>query len=256
MAAHHALLLDEPVIALQPSLVRALGRHDLAAFVQQVHYAVQVSKAEHDGHTWAVRSNAEWCENVVLSPRQLERVLAELVGAGFVVRWQEEGSLDRRAWTRVNYDLLDEAVVHHHRSRGMVMAKRVGGSPAKGGDVPTTRSKQEALKEQPVMALLVPSTFDAFWQAYPRKTAKPAAEKAWRAIKPRDTERVMDGLATWCAFWRADRTEARFIPHPTTWLRQERWNDEPPPLSTKPGRQDVAAAAAGMQFDDRGRVIG
>jgi hypothetical protein len=43
---------------------------------------------------------------------------------------------------------------------------------------------------------------------------------------------LIDGLERWCVFWKADRTDERMIPHPATWLNQERWNDIPPPVSS------------------------
>ena len=70
--------------------------------------------------------------------------------------------------------------------------------------------------------------FDEFWKAYPRKVAKPNAEKAWKKIKPdldlakqilRAIEVQKDSDS-----WKKD--SGAFIPHPATWLNSERWNDE------------------------------
>ena len=75
--------------------------------------------------------------------------------------------------------------------------------------------------------------FDRFWKAYPRKVGKPAARKAFaRAIKCCDLREMSDGLRRWVIYW-AERDDPQFIPHPTTWLNQERWNDEPPPLRSR-----------------------
>jgi hypothetical protein len=74
------------------------------------------------------------------------------------------------------------------------------------------------------------ASFAAFYGAYPHKVGKPLAERAFgRAVKKADLATIMAGLATWCDGWRADHTETRFIPHPSTWLNGERWNDQPPP---------------------------
>lgn len=101
------LLLDEQVIALYPSLVRALGGHDLAAFVQQVHFRSQLGP-EQDGHQWAVQSTAEWCDDVVLTLRQFKRIVTTLTDLGVLVRSSAAGSIDRTAWSRIDYDRLDE----------------------------------------------------------------------------------------------------------------------------------------------------
>jgi hypothetical protein len=42
----------------------------------------------------------------------------------------------------------------------------------------------------------------------------------------------MDWLERWKEYWDYSETEPRFIPHPATWLNQERYKDEPP--ETKP----------------------
>ena len=71
--------------------------------------------------------------------------------------------------------------------------------------------------------------FDQFWKAYPRKVGKGAARKAWSRIRPTQEllQEILNSLAeqkysdTWV------RDAGRYIPHPTTWLNQERWADEP-----------------------------
>jgi hypothetical protein len=72
--------------------------------------------------------------------------------------------------------------------------------------------------------------FAVFWENYPRKVSKPAALKAYKAaMKKTDPAVILDGLAWWKRYW-SERGEPQFTPHPSTWLNQERWNDEPPPM--------------------------
>lgn len=70
--------------------------------------------------------------------------------------------------------------------------------------------------------------FTEFWQAYPRKVAKPQAVKAWRKLKP-DTQTLTGMLAGLERDRRSDqwlRDGGQFIPHPATWLNGRRWEDE------------------------------
>ena len=75
--------------------------------------------------------------------------------------------------------------------------------------------------------------FAAFWTAYPRKTAKPAASTAFARIDPDDATfaAMLAALdrqrrsADWC------KDGGRFIPHPATWLNQRRWEDQLPEVS-------------------------
>ena len=73
--------------------------------------------------------------------------------------------------------------------------------------------------------------FTKFWQAYPRKVGKGAAEKAWLKLKP-DLQIVLSALA-----WQSrqdgwTKEQGAFIPHPATYLNQRRWEDEKPATTT------------------------
>lgn|GEM_PF-4432542 len=70
-----------------------------------------------------------------------------------------------------------------------------------------------------------PPEFEAFWVAYPNKTGKDAAYRAWRAQQRNlpDTDTLIAivyehraGNAKWLA---------GYIPNPATWLNQGRWQD-------------------------------
>ena len=72
------------------------------------------------------------------------------------------------------------------------------------------------------------SAFETFWRAYPRKTAKGAARKAWAKLDP--VGGLLDSIMAAVEAqknsrqWLADG--GRFIPHASTWLNQARWEDE------------------------------
>lgn len=82
-------------------------------------------------------------------------------------------------------------------------------------------------------------TFEDFWAAYPRKVGKGAARKVWDRLHP--DEALVKKIAA-ALDWQRDQeqwADPQFIPHPRTWLSQERWDDEPP----VPKRQINGAAA-------------
>ena len=68
-----------------------------------------------------------------------------------------------------------------------------------------------------------PDSFDLFWTAYPRKTAKGNAENSWKKIKP-DEKLVADIIAA-IAKQKITWTDPKYIPHPATWLNGKRWLD-------------------------------
>lgn len=70
--------------------------------------------------------------------------------------------------------------------------------------------------------------FDQFWSAYPKKKAKADAERAFTKINP--NEHLLGEIlaavqrATTSEDWR--KSGGQFIPHPATWLNDQRWLDE------------------------------
>ncbi|RLA38453.1 MAG: hypothetical protein DRR06_20770 [Gammaproteobacteria bacterium] len=91
---------------------------------------------------------------------------------------------------------------------------------------------------------------DEFYKRYPRKAGKQAAITAWRKLNPNDAlidkihadliARVQQGA--WCT-----GQGKSFIPHASTYLNQQRWEDDitPRPEFKKP--QDFSLLAAQAQ---------
>jgi len=69
-------------------------------------------------------------------------------------------------------------------------------------------------------------SFDEFWSAYPKKTGKDAALKAWKLKKPRIDD-VMYALSWQRKSWQWLKDDGQFIPNPATYINQGRWQDEP-----------------------------
>ena len=93
------------------------------------------------------------------------------------------------------------------------------------------------------------SEFDVFWAQYPRKVAKPPALKAFsKARKANSFEAIMAGVAKHTAAWDASGTEKQFIPHPATFLNNERFNDEPEQPGP-PGKGNPVRLTAAQQRD-------
>jgi hypothetical protein len=68
--------------------------------------------------------------------------------------------------------------------------------------------------------------WDSFWALYPRHVAKLAARKAWAKTRPEDHVAILEALVSWRPVWRDKDPE--YLPHGSTWLNGERWEDELP----------------------------
>lgn len=96
-----------------------------------------------------------------------------------------------------------------------------------------------------------PTTFETWWKTYPRKVAKPKALTAWKSALKRTNEQTLtEATQRFAQHHKQAHTEPRFIPHPTTWLNRDGWNDElpqAPNTTTAPGRLSNAEVARQLQ---------
>jgi uncharacterized protein YdaU (DUF1376 family) len=91
-----------------------------------------------------------------------------------------------------------------------------------------------------------PSAFDAWWAEYPRKVGKDVAAKAYAAAVKRGAS---DGdllVALRRQAWPAD---PQFIPHPSTWLNQGRWQDDPEAAAPAPVPAQKPSSLDWMETD-------
>lgn len=123
--------------------------------------------------------------------------------------------------------------VAREQSNG-VRANTKGTSPA----VTPTPTRPDPTRTNNITAA-VAAEFESWWEGYPKKVAKIAAEKAYaKARKSATADELMAGLANSCAVWTAEATPAKYIPGPAVWLNQGRWADEQAAL---PGTDDSPA---------------
>ena len=109
------------------------------------------------------------------------------------------------------------------------------------------------------MALLLQLTqklahgFTAFWARYPNRTAKKDAEKAWdQVVKTPQIEAEIHTALDWqIPHWQT--LEWYHPPYPATYLRKERFRDEPPapkpPTPSAPAPWQTVTAAQQQQLD-------
>lgn len=117
--------------------------------------------------------------------------------------------------------------------------KRIDDDDARSASAPTRTGTHTGAHDntdgvaQPALmadqALITPAMFEQWWKLYPRKVDKGKAKTKWgqlcrRAQRPtfallRDAVQAQAATERWA--------QPQYIPHPTTWLNQERWLDDP-----------------------------
>lgn len=82
------------------------------------------------------------------------------------------------------------------------------------------------------------SDFETFWSVYPRRVGKRGAESEFeRAVKRASVKAVLAGAER----YREDpNREDQFTKHPSTWLHQDCWEDDPLPAPRTRGQRDVS----------------
>lgn len=159
--------------------------------------------------------------------RTVQRSINELVAKGYL--WVEKrggGSAncrdDRRPhrYTIVLKKLRDDKMPPRKKDRGDIEDINEATFTTETGRL------SRPMKHPIETPLETPDEFDNFWKAFPRKTAKGAARKAWVKLTPEEKRLAIVGAVRFAADPNRDAT---FTPHPATWLAAERWSDEPLP---------------------------
>lgn len=93
--------------------------------------------------------------------------------------------------------------------------------------------------------------FDKFWAEYWRKDAKAIAKKSYAVHVPTGVvhKLMMAGLRAQRDKYMQRDEDKR--PHASTWLNQERWNDEASPVATEPKESDFVRQMMEVMADDR-----
>jgi hypothetical protein len=87
--------------------------------------------------------------------------------------------------------------------------------------------------------------FELFWKSYPKKTGKKAAIKAFKKARKSglpEIDTLVAIIERQSASGQWKRDNGQYIPNPTTWLNQGRWDDEltePRVSSRKQPREDM-----------------
>ncbi len=93
----------------------------------------------------------------------------------------------------------------------------------------SSSSSSELTSPSKKKGIMAKGDFDLFWQHYPKKVSKGQARKTWDKIYKNipPTEILINKLQQLklSSLWIED--SGKYIPHPSTWLNNEGWEDEP-----------------------------
>ena len=110
-----------------------------------------------------------------------------------------------------------------------VVAKRLpDGCPNISKDkLSKVKISEDTLAHPEVSGVVIEDPFDTFWREYPRKVGKGDARKKFaKALTKTSFDNIMAALQRVKASAQWTKDGGQFVPHPATWLNQERWDDE------------------------------
>ncbi len=119
----------------------------------------------------------------------------------------------------------------HKRTRSRF--PRIPGNSGNDQELPLQekRTEEKRTKEE------VRTTFDRFWDAYPKKVGKEPTWKLWQRLKPDAglLDTILDALQLHRKSHQWVRNSGQFVPDPKTWVSQRRWEDElqPEPIAVE-----------------------
>ena len=109
--------------------------------------------------------------------------------------------------------------------RPLVTKQPLGGdkTTTKSGDKTTTHNRYKDNIQKKVDGL-----FEIFWKEYPKKEAKKKVKQIWDKMSPSEElfGKIMGALRVQKNTTKWLKKKGEYVPMPTTWLNQERWNDE------------------------------
>jgi hypothetical protein len=157
----------------------------------------------------------------------IQSALNELLEHGYVRRSQ--GRAQAGKFAEIEYELCEPSAVSGFAGRGAtVSGSTVSGKSATKKNITSEDQQGEDQPEVDTAIELIASvSFDDFWSVWPRKVGKPTAERAWlKAVRSTPGEVIIAAAVAYRD--NPGRPETQFIPHASTWLNREGWNDELP----------------------------
>jgi hypothetical protein len=188
-----------------------------------------------------VKGNAMWLKNHVfpyedsLSIQKFSGWLSELSSGGWIVPFEHAGEQYFFIRTFEKHQTINRPSAQRNPQppEGVSDAIIKGSLTAHGVlDDDSCPKYKRSIKE--MKTNMRDDDFEKFWTEYPNKKSKQVAKKSWdslckeKILPPIDTLLFSLSEQKESKAWKKDGGE--FVPHPSTWLNQHRWNDEVVPF--------------------------
>lgn len=194
------------------------------------HWAVETVRG---GQVWYWIANAKLANELPLltsKPDTIKRLMASL---------QKKGLINRTTDGRRTYIQITAKGKQWNSKDSREINPDLGGKniPTKAGNISPRLDNQGLGNQYPKEPVCVfTESFETFWKLYPKKVDKKKTLSLWLKLKPDQSliNTIMQSLGKYCVSESWTKDGGRFVPHASTWLNAERWNDEVPASAGKP----------------------
>jgi len=207
-----------------------------AILLKNISFWIEKNKANGrhciDGEYWTYNSIKAFCELFpYLSSKQIHTALKILVGAGYI----KTGNHNRSAYDRTTWYTLINPAKSIYSHGEIHLPKRQNGNIENGKPIPDSKPDSKPNNKTLVHSHDAGIDFELFWNIYPRRTDKTKAKAAWLRLKPDDSllTKISSNISARISAGEWAEGRINFIPHPTTYLNNKRWEDEVISLSPK-----------------------
>lgn len=180
-----------------------------------------------DGSYWTYNSRSAFAKLFpYFSERQIKTALDKLIDGGVIkTGCYNNDSFDKSLWyalTKKGLSIIRKCQIDYAE-----MSDRYDGNVR---PIPDINPDIKTADNKPDNSIV---RFDDFWSVYPHKVKKNDALKAWRSGKlDKIAERIIADVKLRCETeWKGQ--DIHFVPHPTTYLHQKRWEDDTRPTVRK-----------------------
>lgn len=229
---------------------------ECAIFLHDLYYWVKYNEArnqnEYEGRYWTFNSRKAYAYHFPYwSIDQIKRITKKLIDAGIVVTAQ----LNKKNYDHTIWYSLSDAGFSLMRSLNPELAISPNRTGETASAIPNTLlgvcieegssntvvipSNGRLVRKRNVVSTDIDNRFNLFWSAYPRLVAKQEARRAFAKLNPDDKllDTILKDIEARKKTDAWKKNGGQFVPHPATYLRGRRWEDEmpsmPPPINER-----------------------
>lgn len=236
-------------------VAQQVGGVEKAVLLYNLDFWIQKNKVNedhfYDGQTWTYNSSRAFAELFpYMKARSIAQRLQELEKDGYLVSSQKynDTKYNHTKWYSLTEKYYSVSKNCQSTSRSCQSLKGADTKhryktktpiPPQEANVGNKQPKAKGQKSGSKVAAAASGNgelFEQFWTVYPKKIGRKKCRQIWDRLKP-SAELAGQIVTTVRAYARTDqwlKDNGEFIPHPSTFLNQARWEDE---LSVKPEPQ-------------------